>query len=388
MAKFTTGYRKQRASSNGRRTALWWLTGGVAFSAAAAWAQAPMPSAQKPSADFAAVPFLPNPPIARLSARLDRKDIGLIINTADPYSVAVGAYYQQRRALAPRQVLRVELPLRRQLEPADFAALQGRIAEYFGPETHALALAWVTPYAVQCNALTGALALGFDPALCSNSCRRSRPSPLFNSSSARPWRDHHTRLAMQLAAPSAEAARQLIDRGVAADATLGRRGGSTVQAEFLVTADVARNVRALLYPAAAMMRRTGVAIEVRDADSAGSVAPVLLLQTGQAQIGELMRQRWVNGALADHLTSYGGQLDAPAGSQSTAMDWIAGGATASHGTASEPCAHLQKFPHPQVLLGHYLQGATAIEAYWKSVAWPQQSVFIGEPLSAPFAPRR
>jgi hypothetical protein len=47
--------------------------------------------------------------------------------------------------------------------------------------------------------------------------------------------------------------------------------------------------------------------------------------------------------------------------------------------------HLQKFPHPQVLLLHYLQGSTAIEAYWKSVAWPQQGVFIGEPLSAPFA---
>jgi len=36
---------------------------------------------------------------------------------------------------------------------------------------------------------------------------------------------------------------------------------------------------------------------------------------------------------------------------------------------------------------HYLQGATAIEAYWRSVAWPQQSLFVGEPLAAPFAPR-
>ena len=77
---------------------------------------------------------------------------------------------------------------------------------------------------------------------------------------------------------------------------------------------------------------------------------------------------------------------APSG-QATALDWIASGATASHGSVSEPCNHLQKFPHPQWLLLHYLQGSTAIEAYWKSVLWPQQSLFVGEPLAAPFARR-
>jgi uncharacterized protein (TIGR03790 family) len=69
----------------------------------------------------------------------------------------------------------------------------------------------------------------------------------------------------------------------------------------------------------------------------------------------------------------------------SALAWISAGATASYGTVSEPCNHLQKFPHPQVLLLQYVQGASAIEAYWKSVAWPQQGVFIGEPLAAPFA---
>jgi hypothetical protein len=92
----------------------------------------------------------------------------------------------------------------------------------------------------------------------------------------------------------------------------------------------------------------------------------------------------VAGALADHLTSVGGILTGQ-NSQSTVLEWIASGATASHGTVSEPCNHLQKFPHPQLLLLHYLQGSTAIEAYWKSVAWPQQSLFVGEPMAAPFA---
>jgi hypothetical protein len=35
---------------------------------------------------------------------------------------------------------------------------------------------------------------------------------------------------------------------------------------------------------------------------------------------------------------------------------------------------------------HYAAGASAIEAYWKSVAWPGQGIFIGEPLAKPFAP--
>ncbi len=93
---------------------------------------------------------------------------------------------------------------------------------------------------------------------------------------------------------------------------------------------------------------------------------------------------WVPGALADHLTSVGGVLNGQ-NAQSTVLEWIASGATASHGAVSEPCNHLQKFPHPQLLLLHYMQGSTAIEAYWKSVAWPQQSLFVGEPLAAPFA---
>jgi hypothetical protein len=54
---------------------------------------------------------------------------------------------------------------------------------------------------------------------------------------------------------------------------------------------------------------------------------------------------------------------------------------------SEPCNYWQKFPNPSVLLKHYVQGNSAIEAYWKSVAWPAQGIFIGEPLAAPYRTR-
>ena len=91
------------------------------------------------------------------------------------------------------------------------------------------------------------------------------------------------------------------------------------------------------------------------------------------------------GALADHLTSLGGDLLGT--EQMSSLRWLQAGATASYGTVSEPCSHWQKFPNPSVLLKHYVQGNSAIEAYWKSVAWPTQGLFIGEPLAAPYRGR-
>ena len=75
--------------------------------------------------------------------------------------------------------------------------------------------------------------------------------------------------------------------------------------------------------------------------------------------------------------------------QTTVLDWVDGGAsgtgaTASYGTVREPCAFTEKFPSPRALIQHYLNGDTAIEAYWKSVIMPDEGVFVGEPLAAPF----
>lgn len=323
--------------------------------------------------------------VPRVGTRLMPADIGLVINTADPYSVAVGAYYAQRRGLKPQQVLRLELPVRGNLSPEEFAALRQQIDAHFGDGTQALALAWTVPYAVQCQSITGALALGFDADFCRRSCDRSRPSPYFNSASGMPWRDHQLRPSMLLAARDVEQGRRLIDRGVSSDGRLGRRWSGPANAVFLSTSDAARNVRQRLFPPAGPVRALGLEVRVEQADQPRDFQRLLLLQTGAAQLSGLDSLGWVDGALADHLTSFGGQLDR-VGGQSTALVWLDSGATASYGTVSEPCNHLQKFPHPQLLLLHYAQGATAIEAYWKSVAWPLQGVFIGEPLAAPFGP--
>jgi uncharacterized protein (TIGR03790 family) len=154
---------------------------------------------------------------------------------------------------------------------------------------------------------------------------------------------------------------------------------------MLTSDDAARRVRTALYPPAGLLRGVGINVRVTPAAALNTERHVLLVTTGSVQVTLEPAPDWVAGGMGDHLTSLGGDLLGRHG-QSTALDWIASGATASHGTVSEPCNHLQKFPHPQLLLAHYAQGSSAIEAYWKSVAWPQQSVFVGEPLAAPFAP--
>ena len=355
----------------------------------AAWRALPLLLAALPAhAQEAAPRWIAVP---RTSGRLRAADIGLVINTADAYSVEVGEHYIRSRSLLPAQVLRLELPVGPALTVPEFERLQQAIHEFFGSaaqaqvQVQALALAWTAPYAVGCNSITGALALGFDAALCQNSCAPSRVSGYFNSASARPWADHGLRPAMLIAARSAESAKALIDRGVAADGRLALRAGPPVSALFLSTSDAARNVRARLYPPPGMQASVGVDMQVVPAERLQQIPRVLLALTGSARLSLTPAPDWMPGALADHLTSFGGALLVSNG-QDTALDWIESGVTASHGTVSEPCNHLQKFPHPQVLLLHYLQGSTAIEAYWKSVAWPQQALFVGEPLAAPFAP--
>ena len=360
------------------------------LSGVAALAQAQAQGASSATgADVAATPASGTRPptwigVPRVSGRLRAADIGVVINTADPASVQVGEYYIAARKLSPEHVLRVELPVRAALSRDEFSRLSTLIDAHFGRQVQALALAWTQPYAVECNGLSGALALGFDGELCKQGCKASRPSSYFNSGSARPMGDHGIRLSMLLAGRTVEQAKALIDRGVAADGSLLLRGRPSVNALMLTTDDAARGVRTVLYPPSGPLRPVGVEVQTLPSTALSRTPRVLLAITGSVAPPVDPAPDWVPGGLGDHLTSYGGDLLGPHG-QGTALDWLASGATASYGTVSEPCNHLQKFPHPQVLLGQYLLGVTAIEAYWKSVAWPQQGLFVGEPLAAPFS---
>ncbi|WP_374582206.1 TIGR03790 family protein [Pseudoduganella sp.] len=313
------------------------------------------------------------------SAPIGPGQLALVVNDADPASVALGAYYAQLRNIAPAHIAHVRIDGRPQrLDAAAFARLKGDIERQLGgpagADVRAVLFAWTAPYAVECNSLTAAYTLGFDAGQCQRSCAPGRRNPYFNASVLPPG----MRLSMLLPAEPADVARAVAERGKAAGFRVPRAG-----AYFLHTSESTRNSRARFFPPSGALPAYKLTIHTLRQDVLEGAQDVMLYQTGMARVARLESLHFLPGALADHLTSYGGDLLGNA--QMSSLRWLEAGATASYGTVSEPCNHWQKFPHPQILLQHYLNGASAIEAYWRSVAWPAQGLFIGDPLARPYA---
>jgi uncharacterized protein (TIGR03790 family) len=315
------------------------------------------------------------------ASHLQPDQLAIVINDAEPNSVEVGAYYRKRRGIPAANVVHVRIPGKpHEISAERFAALKTQIDAHLRPEVQAVLMVWTAPYKVECNAITGAYSLGFDPDQCASTCAPGRPSPYFNSSSSRPYTDLNIRLSMLLPTESVEDAKALIDRGAGAGFRI-----VPATAYFLTTSEQARNSRAAFFPPAGRIAARKLTTKPMQADVLDGAKDVMIYETGMAEVAKLDTLGFVPGALADHLTSLGGDL--LGGEQMSSLRWLEAGATASYGTVSEPCNHWQKFPNPTVLLKHYVQGNSAIEAYWKSVAWPTQGLFIGEPLATPYRKR-
>ncbi len=307
-------------------------------------------------------------------------NVALVINDADPNSVKVGEYYQRARGIPEKNIVHVKiLDAPRKLSLSEFTRLKWEIETQLNSAEQVIVLAWTTPYAVECNSITSALTFGYDAEQCKNTCAAGKPSPYFNSASRKPFDDYGLRLSMLLPTDSFARAKALIDRGVQSDAGVFR---ST--AYYLSTSDTNRNTRARFFPPSGLnIPRTGLAVMSIKSDKLVGASDIMIYQTGLAWVDELDSLTFLPGALADHLTSAGGDLYGK--NQMSILRWLDAGATASYGTVSEPCNYWQKFPNPAVMLKWYVNGATAVEAYWKSVAWPAQGLFVGEPLAAPYA---
>lgn len=182
---------------------------------------------------------------------------------------------------------------------------------------------------------------------------------------------------MMLAGRSFREIKALIDRGVESDGTHPRG-----TAYLLLTSDKARDSRVLMYPMVESGAAGLVAIEILKQDTLTNRHDVMFYFTGLASVPGLETLHFLPGAIADHLTSFGGMLTDS--SQMSALKWLEAGATASYGTVVEPCNFPQKFADPAIVIRRYIEGESLIEAYWKSVAWPGQGVFVGEPLATPY----
>ncbi|MGK5006321.1 TIGR03790 family protein [Janthinobacterium sp. LB2P70] len=310
---------------------------------------------------------------------LQPSQLAIVINDAEPNSVEVGEYYRQAHAIPAANVVHVSIPNRpKKLSVDQFAQLKSRIDAQLKPDIQAVLMVWSAPYAVECNSITSAFTLGYDGGQCVKTCDAGKPSTYFNSNVGQPFTQMGLRLSMLLPVDYVEEAKAVVDRGTASGFSIPAAG-----AYYLTTSDGARNSRASFFPPAGVIRQRKLTIRNLKADTLEGAKDVMVYQTGLAKVPKLDTLRFLPGALADHLTSFGGDLQGTA--QMSSQRWLEAGATASYGTVSEPCNHWQKFPNPTVLLRRYLTGMTALEAYWGSVAWPAQGLFIGDPLAAPYA---
>jgi uncharacterized protein (TIGR03790 family) len=312
------------------------------------------------------------------ASTLGPEHVGVIVNDNAPLSREITAYYMEKRGIPPENLIHVQLtPGRSVLKPDRFRLVLDKVREQTPPRVQVYALAWTLPYRVGCMSITTAFAAGFDEAWCARGCKATRKSPYYDSDSRRPFADLGLRPAMMLAGETLDKVRALIDRGVAADGSRPHGSGY-----LLSTTDRARNVRARFYPGIVMMQSDRFDLKVIQGNTLRHRPGVMFYFTGLARVDGIETNRYRPGAIADHLTSAGGKLSGSG--QMSSLEWLRAGATGSYGTVVEPCAFVQKFPRPDIVINRYLNGETLIEAYWKSVAWPGQGVFIGEPLAAPF----
>jgi uncharacterized protein (TIGR03790 family) len=314
-------------------------------------------------------------------------ELGVLVNDADPQSVAVAEYYVSARGIPEDNVVHLTLPTGGAvMSLEDFAAATAVVEASLGDEIQALAITWTLPYRVDCMSVTSAFALGFDMSHCSTPCSPTAEVATYDSPTVRPFTDHGIRPTMMLAGASTQDVIALVDRGVAADGTMPTGDGYLIR-----TTDGARNVRWPLFEqTVALFDHDGGLpfTYIDNQDGAGldyieNTEDVLFYFTGLVSVPQIATNTYRPGAIADHLTSYGGEV--PTSSQMSCVAWLEAGATASFGTVVEPCNFVDKFPNPVVATAHYYRGQTLIEAYWKSVATPGEGLFVGEPLAKPWS---
>ena len=318
--------------------------------------------------------------IALSASNITPDDVAVVVNEQDANSIEIGNYYLNARAIPEKNLIKVSIkPSTEHIKLKDFELLREHVYANLSPNIQVIVLMWTTPYAVGCNSITSAITMGYDSEQCKRGCAAGRINPYFNSASLNPAQDFDMRLSILLPTDDLSLAKSLIDKGVLSGFKLNE---ST--AYFLKTKDKARSKpREAFFPrdltkveSKKLLLRTISANSIRDKKD------IMFYFTGVSQVNDLETLNFMPGAVADHLTSFGGVLNIKG--QMSSLKWLQAGATGSFGTVSEPCNHSQKFPNPEVLINHYLAGETLIEAYWKSVYWLTQGLFIGEPLAAPY----
>ena len=325
---------------------------------------------------------------------VNSNNIGLLVKQNDPLSIQTAKLYQKARNIPDENIFYLELPDKENISPESFQQAYQKLTGQAGNHIQAFAATWQKPYRVDCMSITSALAFGYDNRWCQpkkKGCFKTPNSPYFNSLVDKPWTQLNMRPAMLLTGKNIDEIKALIKRGVQSDDSNPSEG----IAYFVRTKDNQRSARWPIFQMLPKILPNNDLLNINYIDALNTNQPdaishqknIMIYQTGLVQVPNIKTNQYLPGAIADHLTSFGGQGLSEQG-QMKAFRWLEAGATGSYGTVVEPCNFIHKFPNPAVFIPNYLKGQTLIEAYWKSVLQPSEGLFIGEPLAKPYTQKK
>ena len=336
-------------------------------------------------------------------------NVVVIVNQNSANSVELANYYCERRQVPPQNVLRVNWAggnvqwTRAQFEATLLNPLLAMLSSrQLTNQIEYVVLSMDFPYRVTHtgaptesgnNSTTSALFYGFKPdfAVPSYSIPSCNlPASTFNAFAgsegifrSTPPSGSNSFLVSMITSSNLVDAKLIVDRGVVSDSSF-----PTQTVQLAHTTDVLRNIRYHLFDDAIFNTRLrgNYSMQSTNVNSPNSLG---LMQGYQSGV------QWVNvstglfapGAMADNITSFGGQIFEQQNIPShhvTAIAFLNAGASGSYGTVVEPCAWLQKFPAPHNYF-YQARGFTLAESYYQSVTNPHQGLLVGEPLAAPFA---
>ncbi|QDT39691.1 TPR end-of-group domain-containing protein [Stratiformator vulcanicus] len=173
---------------------------------------------------------------------------------------------------------------------------------------------------------------------------------------------------------------ELLRRSKSADGT-----HPTGTVHYIVNKNIRSRTRQPLFASAiAALDRLGVKAEATNGLLPKERDDVIGLMAGSAIFDwPASKSKMKPGAIAEHLTSFGGVFGRKNG-QTQLTEFLRHGAAGSSGTVTEPYAIPNKFPNP-FLHVHYAAGCTLAEAFYQSVHGPYQLLVVGDPLCRPWA---
>lgn len=156
---------------------------------------------------------------------------------------------------------------------------------------------------------------------------------------------------------------------------------------FMRNADVRSTTRSTWFePAVDAIAEEGGRAQIAEGIMPAGKRDIIALMLGTPNFSfQEARSKLLPGAIAENLTSAGGDLSFGAG-QTPISQFVRAGSALTSGAVFEPFAVAQKFPTAFMPL-HYLRGCSAAEAFYQATNGPYQLLVLGDPLCRPFAPR-